>query len=199
MMNKKKKIFGIFLIAALFCFSHQEDFPEPKVFYPVSISESFLIENPFFLFSSQGACTLRIAEASDYYSREDVFNAFPVYEADVSGCSHHYADYIFSEEILYAWYIECTAGEGFEKRTFRSDCGYFKIFAQTDKHGEGLRSYLISQILENTSEYKNAVEEGYSLTGEIKINGLIPTNNELMNLLNSIRVSKRKIARVRVK
>ncbi|MGE3063534.1 MAG: hypothetical protein AB7T10_07880 [bacterium] len=196
-MNKTRIIFFLSLILSSSLLLFSQSSTGPEIFYPLSSKDCAPIENPLFIFKSSGVCTLKIVEVRDYYSKNEIYNSFPLYKSDVTDASYHYADYQFSEGVLYAWFIEGVNTDNGEAKEERSSCGYFKILSYSLQQKSDYRRHLVSLIFEESEEYKNAVEEGYSFNGSISINGIIPTNRELLEILNAIRTSKRIKTRVR--
>lgn len=170
-------------------------FASPEIFSPLSVEDAGNADLPLFIFRSEGACTLKVKEMREYHSQDDAYSSFSVYSADVTGQSIHSPDFIFSEGVLYAWYLEGFA----DSAPFRSECGYFMVKKSVRPAITDYRKHLIRMIFSESEEFANSVRKGYLPTGDILVNGVIPTNRELTEIIVSLRTSKKRICRERIK
>ncbi|HAV92879.1 TPA: hypothetical protein DCW38_06835 [candidate division WOR-3 bacterium] len=172
---------------------------EIHAYYPSSSREGIETSSPVFIFKSAGFCTLKICEVPVDCPESEIFRIEPVFESSVENLSFLSVDYPFLDNILYAWCIEGYLNVDGKTVFQRSEIKYFKIISFTSPERLNYRNYLIGRIFEESEEFKNAINEGYSLTGRVKINGADVSDSELLSILNKLRSAKKTVKRVKVK
>lgn len=172
---------------------------EIHAYYPSSSREGIETLSPVFIFKSAGSCTLKICEIPIDCPESEIFKIKPVFESSVENLSFLSVDYPFLDNILYAWCIEGYLNVDGKTVFQRSEIKYFKIISYTSPERLNYRNYLISRIFEESEEFKNAINEGYLLTGRVKVNGADVSDSELLSILNKIRTAKKIVKRIKVK